>query len=160
MIHQQPNILKILSESRFTENLNNQQLQSLCRAARVHRLPAGATLFQEGEVEDEVFVISSGHIRLSMSVPDRSDIVLLTSGPGDLVGWSGLISDGRMTATATAMEDSVLVALSGKRVRELCEADPQLGYILMMRLARVLSQRILATRLQLLDLFGAGGDSR
>ncbi|MBL8818054.1 MAG: cyclic nucleotide-binding domain-containing protein [Planctomyces sp.] len=160
MIHQQPNILKMLSESRFTENLNNQQLQSLCRASRVHSLPAGTILFQEGELEDEVFVISSGHVRLSMSVPGRGNVVLLTSGPGDLVGWSGLISDGRMTATAVAADDCVLVALSGKRVRELCETDPQLGYVLMIRLARVLSQRILATRLQLLDLFRPGGDSR
>lgn len=159
MIHHHPNTLKLLSGTRFAENLSNSQLQSLCRASRIHSLPAGAVLFREGEVEDEVFVIHSGHVKLSMHVPGRGDVVLLTSGPGDLVGWSGLISDGTMTATAVTTEESVLVAMSGKRIRELCEADSQLGYVLMTRLAKVLSQRILATRLQLLDLF-SGGKSR
>ncbi|MEJ7589939.1 MAG: hypothetical protein WKF77_00160 [Planctomycetaceae bacterium] len=35
-------------------------LQCLCRASRLRKLPAGAKLFQEVAVEDEVFVISSG----------------------------------------------------------------------------------------------------
>jgi CRP/FNR family transcriptional regulator, cyclic AMP receptor protein len=160
MMHSQPNLLKLLSETRFAEQLTNPQLQSLCRAARVRWLKRGEVLFREGQVEDDVFVISSGAVQLAMHVPGRGDIVLLTAGPGDLVGWSGLISDGLMTATATATEDGLLVALSGKRLKELCAAEPELGYVLMTRLARVLSQRILATRLQLLDLFASEGTRR
>lgn len=153
----QPNLLKILSATRFAEGLSNAHLQCLCRAARLMRLNAGAKLFQEGEIEDEVFVISSGHINLSMKVPGRGDVSFLTAGPGDLVGWSGLISDGRMTATAIATEDTTLIALSGKRLQELCACEVDLGYVLLKRVAQVLSQRLLATRLQLLDLFEKNG---
>jgi CRP-like cAMP-binding protein len=153
LILEQPNLLKLLSETRFAEGLCHEHLQCLCRAARLVRLPAGAKLFQEGSVEDEVFVVISGHIRLSMNVPTRGDVPFLTTGPGELVGWSGLIAEGQMTATAMATEDTTLIALSGKRLKELCGSEPELGYVLLKRVAQVLSQRLLATRLQLLDLF-------
>lgn len=149
----QPNLLKLLSATRFAEGLGNHHLQCMCRTARLVRFPAGSTLFQEGTIEDEIFVVITGHVRLSMSVPGRGDVTFLTAGPGDLVGWSGLISDGTMTATATTTEDSTLIALSGKRLQELCTCEKDLGYVLMKRVAQVLSQRLLATRIQLLDLF-------
>ena len=149
----QPSVLKMLSETRFVEGISSDHLQGLCRASRLVKLPAGAKLFQEGSIEDEVFIISSGHIRLSMNVPGRGDVPFLTTGPGELVGWSGLIGDGRMTATATAIDDTTLIAMSGKRLRELCECEKSLGYVLLQRVAQVLSQRLLSTRLQLMDLF-------
>ena len=157
MAMEQPNLLKILSAARFAEGLPNKHLQCLCRAARLLRVPANQKLFQEGSVEDEIFVISSGHVRLSMNVPGRGEVPFLTTGPGDLVGWSGVISDARMSAPAVTTVDTTLIALSGKRLRELCECESDLGYALMKRIAHVLSQRLLSTRLQLLDLFSHAG---
>ena len=58
-----------------------------------------------------------------------------------------------MTATATAIEDTILIAMSGKRLQELCDCEKELGYVLLQRVAQVLSQRLLSTRLQLMDLF-------
>ncbi|MBC7965000.1 MAG: cyclic nucleotide-binding domain-containing protein [Fuerstia sp.] len=148
-------MLKLLSATRFAEGMSPDHLQCLCRAARLLKLSAGAKLFQEGSIEDEVFVISSGHIRLSMNVPGRGEVPFLTTGPGELVGWSGLIGDGRMTATATAIEDTILIAMSGKKLQELCDSEKELGYVLLQRVAQVLSKRLLSTRLQLLDLYSA-----
>lgn len=148
-------LLKLLAPTRFVEGISSDHLQRLCRASRLLELPAGVKLFQEGSIEDEVFVISSGHIRLSMNVPGRGDVPFLTTGPGELVGWSGLIGDGRMTATATAIDDAVLIAMSGKKLQELCDCEKELGYVLLQRVAQVLSQRLLSTRLQLMDLFSA-----
>lgn len=149
----QPNLLKMLNATRFAEGLSHEHLACLCRAAREVKLPAGSLLFREGDMEDEVFVISSGHVRLTMNIPGRGEVSFLTAGPGDLVGWSGLISDGRMTATATTVDETILIALSGKRLQELCDCEKDLGYVLLRRVAQVLSQRLLSTRLQMLDLF-------
>lgn len=149
----QPNLLKMLNATRFAEGLSHEHLACLSRAAREVKLPAGSLLFREGDMEDEVFVISSGHVRLTMNIPGRGEVSFLTAGPGDLVGWSGLISDGRMTATATTVDETILIALSGKRLQELCDCEKDLGYVLLRRVAQVLSQRLLSTRLQMLDLF-------
>lgn len=149
----QPNLLKLLSATRFAEGLSHEHLACLCRAGRLVRCSPNQLLFREGDMEDEVFVISSGHVRLSMNVPGRGDIPFLTAGPGDFVGWSGLIADGRMTATATTVDETTLIALSGQRLQQLCTCEKDLGYVLLRRVAQVLSQRLLSTRLQMLDLF-------
>ena len=153
MLEYQPEVMQILSNSRFTEGLSNDHLLCLSRASRLLTVSAGAKLFEEGAIENEIFVVASGYIQLSMRVPGRRDVTFLTTGPGDLVGWSGLISDGRMTATAMATEESKLVAISTERLRDLSACDNGFGFVLMKRVAQVLSQRLLSTRLQLLDLF-------
>lgn len=150
---EQPNLLRLLSETRFAEGLNNEQLKSLCRASSLIRIGPGESLFREGTPEDAVYVVSSGQIRLSMHVPRRGEVSLLTAGPGDLVGWSGVLTGGPTTATATATEECELIAMSGARLRDVCADDPKLGYVLMTRIADVLARRLLATRLQLLDLY-------
>lgn len=148
-----PNLLRMLAATRFAEGLKHTELTCIGRASRMVEAGPGTVLFREGQFEDEVFVVFSGHVRLSMKVPGRGEVTLMTAGPGDLVGWSGLISDGIMTATATVLDPTRLVAMSGRCLKQLCDADPQLGYVLMKRLAQVISRRLVSTRLQLLDLF-------
>ena len=61
--------------------------------------------------------------------------------------------------TATATEDTTLIAMSGKKLQSLCDCEKELGYVLLQRVAQVLSQRLLSTRLQLMDLFSGGKGS-
>lgn len=153
MNNAQADFCRLLSRTHFTEGFSERQVMTLASAAGLVAVESGETLFREGDWEDKVFVVLTGMVVLKMQVPRRGSIQLLNACPGDLIGWSGVISDGRMTATATAMEDSTLIAFSGRLLQDLCETDPELGCVLMTRIARVLSRRLLATRLQLLDLF-------
>ncbi|MCA9128370.1 MAG: hypothetical protein KDB22_14860, partial [Planctomycetales bacterium] len=72
----------------------------------------------------------------------------------DLLAWSSLIGDRVMTATAIAIQDSVLITLQVSELRAAMDADSRLGYEVMQAVAGALSRRLLATRLQLLDLYG------
>lgn len=146
-------LIQRLTKTRFAEDMSIGQLERLSHVSRLRTISSGTILFREGDTEDDVFVISTGHIRLSMNVPGRGDVPFLTTGPGELVGWSGLLGEGRMTATATATEETTLIAMSGQKLRDLCSGEKDFGYVLLKRVAQVLSQRLLSTRLQLLDLF-------
>ena len=46
------------------------------------------------------------------------------------------------------------IALDGKCLRGKCDDDHSLGYELMKRFAHIMEERLQATRLQLLDLYG------
>jgi hypothetical protein len=46
------------------------------------------------------------------------------------------------------------LALDGKCLRSKFAANPRLGYELLQRVAQVFAERLLATRLQLLDVYG------
>lgn len=142
-----------LAATRFAEGFSEAELEAVCKAGRILHASAGQVIFGEGAVEDEVFVLLSGHIALEMQVPRRGNVRLLTVGAGELVGWSGLIGDGQMTATAIVTEDCHLIGLSSNALKNLCSQDHELGYVLMTRTAKAIARRLLATRLQLLDLF-------
>jgi CRP-like cAMP-binding protein len=58
-----------------------------------------------------------------------------------------------MTATARVLEPTTLLLIDAKQLAALCEHNPRFGYEFMRRTALVLSQRLSATRLQLLDIY-------
>jgi CRP/FNR family transcriptional regulator, cyclic AMP receptor protein len=115
--------------------------------------PAGAVIFREGEQSEQVHFVLSGRVGLEMLVPARGSVRLLTLSSGDLLGWSPLVRNRAMTAAAIALEESRLLSMSGAALLAWCEEDPAVGFAVMRRLALSLSERLTATRLQLLDLF-------
>jgi len=70
------------------------------------------------------------------------------------VGWSWLIPPYRWHSDARVIEPTRAIALDGKCLRAKCEADHGLGYELMKRFSHIMEQRLQATRMQLLDLYG------
>lgn len=88
-----------------------------------------------------------------MNVPGRGAVRILTLGPGEMAGWSALLDQGKMTASAVAVQDSEVIVAAADKLRQLCETNHDFGYHLMRQMAAALSERLVATRLQLLDLF-------
>lgn len=58
-----------------------------------------------------------------------------------------------MTSMAVAAGNVELVALDTESLQQLLQQQHELGYLVMRALAKSLSRRLLATRLQLLDLY-------
>lgn len=114
---------------------------------------AGTILFREGSGNRLLFLVVEGHVALEMHVPGRGDVRILTPGPGDLLAWSALIGE-HMTTSAVAIDDTRLTAAPADRLDEICRQDHEFGDHWMRAIAVALLRRLLATRLQLLDLFG------
>lgn len=143
----------ILEELHFSSVFPSAVLDQLAVESTTQQLPAGSVVFREGAANDNLFLIRSGHLALDMNVPGRGAVRILTVGPGEMVGWSALLDHGKMTTSAVAVEDSEVVLAPADKLRELCETDRDFGFHLMWQMADALSQRLVATRLQLLDLF-------
>lgn len=116
----------------------------------------GAVLFVEGGTHFDFHIVAKGHVRLEMLVPQRGRIPILTAGPGDVLAWSSVLGNSVMTSSAIALESVLTLAFDGRQLKQLCDADRDFGFEFMRFLAQALSRRLLATRLQLLDLFGEG----
>lgn len=146
---------RAMSGTPLATELRDQQIEALARIAHWKSCPSGTVLFREGDRHDGFYWVHKGHIGLEMCITGRGCNRILSIGPGEILAWSSLVGDGRMTATAIAQDDVELIEVSGAELKSICDADHEFGYYLMRRLASVLSQRLLATRLQLLDLFHA-----
>ncbi len=142
-----------LDHALFFATLPHRVRADLATICQSQRHAAGSCIFREGEHVDQIFFIRSGDVALEMDVPGRGRQRLLSLGVGDLLGWSPLFSQAGMTATAIALSDAELLSLPVEEVRQRCEADHELGYLFMRQVALSLCQRLVGTRLQLLDLF-------
>jgi CRP/FNR family transcriptional regulator, cyclic AMP receptor protein len=145
--------LELLRTIRLLDELPDRLLEKLAPLASVEQAAAKFVLFKEGALCDRVFFVIDGIVALDMYVPQRESTRILTVAGGEVLAWSALLSDQRMTATATVLEDARFIALAAQPLRQLCDADHEIGFAFMRCMASALSRRLLATRLQLLDLF-------
>lgn len=120
------------------------------------RFAAGSRLVVEGGPADRFFVVRSGLVAVQMHAPG-ADLVIETLGPGEVVGWSWLFPPHRWTFDVEAIEATRTVTIEARCLLEKCDADPAFGYRIMQRFAQVVIDRLQATRLRLLDLYGADG---
>lgn len=147
-------LIKSLATAQFLRDLTSDDMNKVAAIASIKAVRAGAVLFKQGETSESLHIVSTGLVALDMCMPRQGCTRLQTVGPGELLGWSALLSDGVMTAQATTVEESTLIALPGPDLRNLCDADHDIGYAIMRQVAVSLSRRLLATRLQTLDVFG------
>jgi CRP-like cAMP-binding protein len=143
----------LLGQQSFWADVPEPVLEALAAVSVVRDFPAGSTIFREGAENHFLYVLHRGRVGLDMHVVGCGRVRILSLGPGEMLAWSALLGDGRMTATATALEDTQVISTAGAHLLELCHTSDAFGSQLMARVAEVLAQRLLATRLQLLDLF-------
>ncbi len=144
----------ILSEHAFFKELPPDYLKIVVGCASNVKFDEGEFLFREGGDADKFYLIRHGRIALKIFTPHKGPVTLQTIGPGEVVGWSWLIPPYRWHFDASAMELTRAIALDGKCLRGKCDDDHSLGYELMKRFAHIMEERLQATRLQLLDLYG------
>jgi CRP-like cAMP-binding protein len=144
----------ILNQHPFLAGLTEDHMHTLIGCASNVRFAEGASIIREGEIANTFYLIRSGRVALEIEVPGRGAIRVQTAGPGEVLGWSWLISPYRWHFSGLAVVETRAIALDGECLRNKCESDPGFGYDLLLRLAQVMERRLEATRLQLLDMYG------
>lgn len=144
-----------LSRHPFFAGLSERELAELANCAVRHEFPAGHPVTHEGEPANYFYAIIRGKVAIQLHVPVRGQVTLQTLSDGEVLGWSWLLPPAQWAFDARTLQPTVTLEFDGSAVLRLCEAEPILGYRMMTRLAAVMTQRLHAARLQLLDLYGA-----
>jgi CRP-like cAMP-binding protein len=136
------------------KELNNEHIRKIAEITSLQHVKAGEVLFREGDKEECVYVVIEGRVALDMFIPHRGKIRFYTADPWEIFGWSSVTPTvHQRTAGATVVADGLIVCLNAEKLRQVCDEDHDLGYLVMRRLANVIAGRLLVTRLQLLDMF-------
>ena len=104
---------------------------------------------------DQFYLIRHGRVALELTAPGRGAVTFQTLAEGEIVGVSWLIPPYRWTDDARAVGLVRAIAMDAACLRRKCEADHDLGYEMMKRFVPILVRRLEATRLQILDVYGA-----
>jgi CRP/FNR family cyclic AMP-dependent transcriptional regulator len=150
----------LLRGHKFFAGLGPAHLSLIVGCAANEVFPADSFLFREGEPAQTFYLIREGKVALEIAAPGRGPdaLVIQTLGEGDVVGFSWLIEPHRWEFDGRAVEQVRAVRMDGTCLRGKCEVDPRLGYELMRRFAGLTANRLQATRLQLLDVYGHAHD--
>lgn len=105
---------------------------------------AGQTIFREGERGASIFIVEKGGVEIWRGAPEMR-IVLGRIPVGGVFGEMAIFDDGPRMATATAMEETVLIRIPSDRIRQaLDKADPVLTRLIhvMLDSTRRMAQQI------------------
>lgn len=139
----------------FGSGLSASALERLAGTAREYEAPSRARLLREGDETKELSVLITGRVALTEHVAGRGSVTLMTVEPGDVFGWSALIAPFKATSTVVSLEPVSVIAFDGAQLRADMRSDCELAAGIHPKLLEALARRLLATRHQLLDLYGS-----
>ena len=112
----------------------------------------GQYLGRMGQPARSFYIIRHGQVADELNAPGGA-IQIGTAAPGDVVGFSWLFPPHVWHFDARAIELTRAIEFDGPCLKEKCDRDRDIGYDMMQRFARIMSQRMAQMRLQLIDLY-------
>jgi CRP/FNR family transcriptional regulator, cyclic AMP receptor protein len=123
----------VLQEVALFGGVPGHTLVAVARLFEEVHFEAGAQIIDRGTVEDWLFVVADGRVRVH--VGDRTVVEV---GPGGVVGELAVLSPAPRSASATAMEPSLLLRLRRDPFEELLDDRPEIARAVIEALARML----------------------
>jgi CRP/FNR family transcriptional regulator, cyclic AMP receptor protein len=146
-------IEQALSATRMFHNLAPDQIKAIADLGEDVEFADGRAVMIEGDPADSFYLIRDGFVALQTQSPAGA-ITIETLHNGDPIGWSWLIEPYLSHFDARSRGITRAIRFDAAALRQRCAEDAQLGYELMRSFASVIVERLHATRLQLLDVYG------
>lgn len=135
--------------------LSDAELGEVVALCRDKSYPAGATIFTEAEMAEDIYILQQGRVALQVQLRSMAqvsgDVTIEEVEPGHVFGWSALVKQRRLTASARCLEDVRVLAVDGQALNQLFERNAHIGFVVMKRLADVISSRLRITRERLAE---------
>jgi len=153
-----PSLEDSLAAHPFARGFTEDQMRTLasCLEGESTWIP-DATLVAADGIADHCYLLVEGSAVISSHSPGRGRRSVQTIHAGDLLGWSWLFPPHRWAFDATALTPTRAIVLDAAKLRSAIDDDPSFGLEMVRRVGATVADRLNATRLQLLDLYGNRG---
>jgi CRP/FNR family cyclic AMP-dependent transcriptional regulator len=136
----------------FTD-LNDEELAKITQICSEETYEPQEVIFGESEVAEKVYILQEGRVAVQMhlrsDLEPNGDATIEEVTPGRIFGWSALVRQRRFTASVRALEKVKVIAIKSTNLNALFEENSHIGFVVMKRLADVISSRLRRTRQQL-----------
>jgi CRP/FNR family transcriptional regulator, cyclic AMP receptor protein len=119
---------KLLRSHPIFSGLNEEEIANLLRdeISQERVYSEGTVILRENEVGDSVFLIGSGSVQVALWGANGPRIPLAVIQVGEIFGEMAVLERKPRSATVTAKERCMVLEISGKEVRALLEAHPEI----------------------------------
>ena len=147
------NVIKTLQGISFLHDIDPDHLQQIASIAEIRVYDTNDILFHEGQPAEYVYLVVTGRIMLELCPATIYQKNLMSVGPGEMLGWSSFVEQRNYASTGVVVAPTQLVKIDGKRLRAICDRDPEFGYDFMHRIMRALAKRLTTTWSQLANIY-------
>ena len=147
-------ISKKMARHPFFKGIAADLLKTFAAGALPIDYKAGQMVYREGDKADQFLLVLKGRVAVELHARGEQPIIIQTVGPDEVLGWSWLFPPYQRRFDARALDDVEAIAMDGRFLRKKAETDHRLGYELLKRFSQIVVERLQATRLQLLDIYG------
>jgi CRP-like cAMP-binding protein len=145
-------ILAAVQQHPFSQGLTEEHCATLAALGSRVSYAKDELIFAEGDQRQEFFLLVKGRVALEMIAQGKPLRVHTLEG-GDELGWSSVLSGRGKFYQARALEPVETIRFDGRELLEKCRSDNAFGYKIMHRLVGVVSERLQAARMQVLDMY-------
>lgn len=137
-------------------NLSPADARTVIAAASMREVPAGTTLFHQGDAPDFLLQVVSGLVKLSQITPEGVQTTLRIIGPEQLVGCVAVFQKMPYPATATTIGETTVLSWRAAQFFELMERYP----VLVENSLRIVGNRAREMVERIVEMSGKGVEQR
>ncbi|MCA9916662.1 MAG: Crp/Fnr family transcriptional regulator [Anaerolineales bacterium] len=128
-------MVRFLQEIPLFHGLTAEQLGSICPDVKPRKFAQGEIIFREGDPGQVLYLVQSGQVRIYVNGLAGSETsVILFGRPGDMFGELAVIDGLPRSATAVALDETLLYTISRESFRLHMQRFPQLALSFMKEL--------------------------
>lgn len=121
-------MIRFLQDIPLFNDLSQEQLHSLSKDVQPRQFGQGEIIFREGDPGQVLYLVQCGQVRIYVNGLDGSETsVILFGRPGDMFGELAVIDGLPRSATAVALDETVLYTISRESFRLHMQRFPQLA---------------------------------
>jgi HD-GYP domain-containing protein (c-di-GMP phosphodiesterase class II) len=124
-----------LRSIQFFSEMSSRDLRMVARFATTKKHRKGETVIREGTVADTFYIIQEGKVAITKKLEDGEEMVLAVHYDGDFFGEMALLDQGPRSASAVALQSTVLLEISREDFSVLLKKAPLLAYAMMQELS-------------------------
>lgn len=143
----------LLSGLELFVGLPDRALDAIAAISEKKCFAPGEIIFSPERSSESAFLLLKGSVRLTVhasSLPEPVSLASLET-PGQAFGFSSVMGQGHHNSSAEAVTEVEAVAIDGPRFLDYLGKDPEVGFVVMSRVARAISRRLATLRRLLLE---------
>ena len=133
--------LRVLGQLAFFSGLSVEELQLLEPFFQPRWFEQESTVFEQGEHAEYLYLVVKGEVVIRYKPEDGPVMIVSRVQPGGVFGWSAAVGNGAYTSGAVCAAGSEVLRVRGSDLRLICEQHPDVGRVILDRLAAVIAER-------------------
>jgi CRP/FNR family transcriptional regulator, cyclic AMP receptor protein len=146
--------INLIEKTLWANEFSFPQLKKLAACMDVHKLSKESLLFYEGDKTGYLVLIVKGKIHVVKFNSQNEAKRIATLGPGKTIGEMTLFDGEARSASAITATDVTLMVMTVEHFNKLVKEWPGVAIILVLKIAKLMSQYLRQTSGRLIDYVG------